>query len=238
MASSEVTTEAQHIIDQLIASLQNECIEWAPIEQPDDYDHGLFDAVSENALAQQTLEEAISAIESLVGLQIPEPLADVHRRLLFANAIGALETFLSDTFINRVFADDRLLQAYIDTEPKFKERKVPFKDILRQAATVTEEARKELLDVVWHNIAKVKPMFAAVLGIDLGDLSDIAAAIQIRHDIVHRNGRKKDGTIVHVGASAIESLLSEIRKIAVRVELALNLLPPVAVDFEGHPFEI
>ena len=54
------------------------------------------------------MEDALSAISSLVALRIAGPEVSVHRRLLFANVIAALETFLSDTFINRVMGDDIL----------------------------------------------------------------------------------------------------------------------------------
>jgi hypothetical protein len=141
------------VIDELVSSLERECIQWAPTAQPEDYDHGLYEAVNQNQRARQTLDEALSAIKALIAANVSQSLADTFRRLLFANAITALETFLSDTFINRVLCDQALLQAYIDCEPKFRERRVQFKDVLREAQNVSEEARKELLDVVWHNIA-------------------------------------------------------------------------------------
>ena len=69
-------------------------------------------------------------------------------RLLFANVITALETYLSDTFINRVIKDKDLLQAYIDEEPKFKDRKVSYRNVLREASKVEQEARAEMHDTV------------------------------------------------------------------------------------------
>jgi hypothetical protein len=168
------------------------------------------------------LDEAVTVIYGLLTQDVPTDHELPFRRLLFANAITALETYLSDTFINRVFGDKDLLQKYIDSDPKFKERKVSYKDILREAERVEDEARKELLDVVWHNVGKVKAMYAQVLGVDLGDLSIIAAAIQQRHDIVHRNGRKKDGTMIEVSTENIHSLLDTITFRAARVEVKLD----------------
>jgi hypothetical protein len=220
------------IIEDLAASLGGECPEWAPVEHQDDYDAGLFEAVSANARARQTLDDGLGTIRTLLAVPVPSGLDAAYRRLLFANAIAAMETYLSDTFINRVFGDPQLLQLYIDTEPKFSSRKVPYKDILREAKHLETEARKELLDVVWHNIGKVKAMYAQVLGVDLGDLDQIAGAIQLRHDIVHRNGRTKDGTIVEVSAKDILLLLNEIAELAARVEIRLDF------GIDGIPDEI
>lgn len=210
------------VIQELANDLDSECAEWAPTESPDDYDEWLYEAVSSNALARQTLDEGLAAIRSLLAVGVPAELEAAHRRLLFANAIAALETYLSDTFINLVFKDKALLQKYIDSDPKFKERKIAYKDVLREAERVEDEARKELLDVVWHNIGKVRAMYAHVLEVDLGDNNAIGTAIHKRHDIVHRNGRSKDGTMIEISPEDVENLLNEITELARRVELKLD----------------
>lgn len=212
----------ERVIEELAADLSGQCPDWAPVESPDDYDEGLFEAVSSNAAARQTLDVAVAVIYDLLRQDVPPERELPYRRLLFANAITALETYLSDTFINRVFSDKQLLQKCIDSDPKFKEKKVPYKDILREAVRVEDEARKELLDVVWHNLAKVKAMYAHVLEVDLGDLSAIASAVQKRHDIVHRNGRTKDGTMIEISPEDIDTLLEEITQLAGRVEVKLD----------------
>ena len=235
-AEEELNEEFQGLvpdeaIQELVRSLAGECLEWAPTESPDDYDHDLFEAVRENGSTHRTLEEALSAIDNLLESNIPHPIADTHRRLLFANAITALESFLSDTFINRVLANSSLLQLYLDTERAFQDHKVPLKDVLREANRVSDLARQELLNMVWHNIGKVKPMYADVLRIDLGDVGGVARAIQKRHDIVHRNGRQRDGALVVITADDVRALASQIRTLALRVDLALN---PVGVEDDNE----
>jgi hypothetical protein len=76
--------------------------------------------------------------------------------------------------------------------------------------------------LVWHNIGKVKPMYAQVLEVDFGDVGAIAAAVQTRHDIVHRNGRTKDGAPIEVTSGQISALLVQITELAARVEIKLD----------------
>ena len=85
--------------------------------------------------------------------------------------------------------DDILFQRYLDSEKTFQERKFPLKDALRMVTQIKALATKELIEMVWHNIGKVKSLYADVLLVDLGDIASLAKAISIRHDIVHRNGR-------------------------------------------------
>lgn len=209
-------------IEDLAEDLSGDCSVWAPTPRPGDYDEGLFEAVSHNTAARQTLEEALNQITALLSVFVPIALEASFHRLLFANVITAFETYLSDTFINLVFADDALLQKYLDADPTFKDRKLLFKDVLREAAVVEDTARKELLDIVWHNIGKAKTLYRDVLGADLGDVNDVAVAIQTRHDIVHRNGRRKDGTVLSVTDAGIEHLIETVRIVAARLDTMLS----------------
>ena len=221
------------LVDKLVDKLEEECFEWAPTESPGDYDSDLCDAVRENQKAQTTFDDGIAAIQTLLASGIREPLAAVLRRLLFANVITVLETFLSDTFVNRVLADDTLLQKYLDTEKAFAEQKFPLNKALQVAEQIRAIATKELLDMVWHNIGKVKSPYRDVLAIDLGDIGPIAKAIHIRHDIVHRNGRQKDGAIHDIAESDITDLISQVQLLTWRVYTALKGLDKV--DDEADP---
>jgi hypothetical protein len=72
--------------------------------------------------------------------------------------------------------------------------------------------------MAWHNLAKVKPMYAKVLSIDLGDIGFLAKAVQRRHDIVHRNGPHRDGTIVLIETNDVRDLVYHVEMTANRVE--------------------
>lgn len=226
----------QEVINKLVDKLEEECIEWAPTESEGEYDEELFEAVYENREAQKTLEEALGTIQSLLNSVVQEPLAIAQRRLLFANVITALETFLSDTFINRVLPDDVLLQKYLDAEKAFQERKFTLNNAIKMASQIKDIARRELLAMVWHKLDKVKSLYAEALSIDLGDIGPIASAVAIRHDIVHRNGRKREGGTHVIEAKHITDLIQLVEFLAIRVDQALNPQPVVDPDDSGLPF--
>jgi hypothetical protein len=74
-----------------------------------------------------------------------------------------------------------------------------------------EEIRNYLLDLIWHNLEKIKPMYKFTLGIDFpNDLKPLFQAIVIRHDIVHRNGKTKEGKESQLSRADVEQLLTDI----------------------------
>ena len=206
---------------ELSKELEHQCVQWAPRST---YDEELFEAVASNYAARATFEKAIASIEDLrddarVGEQTP-----VLIRLLFANVITSLETYLSDTFINEIFKRDGLLQRFVKTNPEFQKRSLKYSELFEAAANVKEEVKAYLLDVVWHNIARVQGMYGAVLDVELGPaLEDVGKAIAIRHDIVHRNGITKDGTPRELTATDLNALINKATELADFVE---GQMPP------------
>ena len=67
-----------------------------------------------------------------------------------------------------------------------------------------------MLDVIYHNLPKVKGMYKDTLGVDLGDIGIAYKAVLTRHDLVHRNGKTKDGVEVVIDSVIIDQLFSDI----------------------------
>lgn len=98
-----------------------------------------------------------------------------------------------------------------------------------------------MLDTVWHNLQRVKPLYKKVLGVDLGDTRALMKDIVIRHDIVHRNGRAKDGGAIEVRPQHMIEVMTTVRTLATWTEQQLKPIPEVptveiAVDPSNVPF--
>lgn len=210
------------VIDELVDTLEQECHVWAPTEREGDYDESLFDAVSSNTRSFQTLCAATEQLRAL--LKVPTPALELahYLRLLHANAISILETYLADTATNRILADAETLQRYLDWDKHFAERKVSYRDVIREAAKAKAAARDELLDLVWHNLPKAKELYAKVFGVDIGPIDELGRAVALRHDIVHRNGRTKGGDEVSVSEQSIMRVVIDVEQLARRVDFALE----------------
>jgi hypothetical protein len=220
---------ADAVIAELVDDLNGEAAEWAPVESEGDYDydHDLLDIVTRNANALQTLRHALNTVKQLLDTTVGLPLAEALNRLLFANVITVMETYLADTFINRVLSDSGALRKFVESSPEFRKTTIPYSDVLSAAERVSQDVKRHLLDLVWHNLQKVQAMYRASLGVDFGaGLGEVARAIPKRHDIVHRNGKDKDGNSVSIAPEDVRSLIVAVERLAAEVERQLELQLP------------
>ena len=207
-------------IKRLAAELDAECSEWAPIPDEDDYDHTFYEVISSNIARFENFNLSIEVIEELLAQELIGRPQQALFRLLYANVVTALETYLSDTFINAVDRDRTLLRKFVETNPDFKHRSLKLSDLFNAADQIDDEVKKYLLDVIWHNLVKVRAMYINVLDINFGKEFpvDVARAISTRHDIVHRNGRTKTGSEVSVTREDIETLIIRVRSMITHIE--------------------
>ena len=164
-------------------------------------------------------------IERLLEANVEAADRQCMLRLLYVNVITALETYLSDKFISSVKADDKLLRKFVETTPEFEKQNLPLSKVFSAREGIEERVREHLLEVVWHRLDKVQPMFRDTLGIKFPpDVKELHRAIIIRHDCVHRNGKTKadkdgKGGKEHVlDENSVKNLLSEATKLVEWIE--------------------
>src|SRR2546430_5076910 len=97
---SEVVPD--EVINELVDKLEGECWEWAPTSGPEDYDDYLVEDIARITDYYQNFSRAILDIEKLLQTKVNDIVANCFWRLLYVNVITALETYLSDAFINTV----------------------------------------------------------------------------------------------------------------------------------------
>jgi len=199
------------VIDEIVEKLEGECYQWVPTLNQDDYDNYLVDSIARITEYYHNFEGAILNIEKLLETQVNSSVLTAFHRMLFVNAITALETYLSDAFINTVVNTPKLMRRFIETTPEFRSEKVSLSEVFIAVEEIEQKARSYLIDVVWHHLDRVKSMYRDTLGIKFPDaLGPLFKAILVRHDIVHRNGKTKSGEEIIVTRNQIAGLLCQI----------------------------
>jgi len=201
------------VIQELADELREICEEWTGnYPKEDDEDDYLFAYIAQSSEHRKSFEESITNIEHLISLETTGQQQQHLRRLLYVNVITALETYLSDLFISAVAKDQALLRRFVETTPEFKSEKIAVSDIFKTAEEIEKKARAYLMDVVWHHLRRVKPMFKDKLGLSFPDnMGDLFKAVLIRHDLVHRNGKKRDGGEHNVSKKEIKDIIGQAR---------------------------
>lgn len=115
-------------------------------------------------------------------------------KLLFANIITCLETYLSDALINTVLDNDVLLKRFVENFKEYKDISLRLCDIYKKMDDIKKLVKEDLYKLMYHNLFKIRPIYKTVFDIDFPDnISEIAKKISIRHHLVHRNGKDQDG---------------------------------------------
>ena len=170
----------------------------------------------------------MSVISTLLGNTIPSEMENNYYKLLYVNVITGLETYLSDAFINTVMNNKLFLRKFVENNPELKDEKISISDIFNQMDNLEKKIKKYLLDLMWHNIAKIKPMYKKTLGIKFpGEIQDIFRAIVNRHDIVHRNGKTKDGEEINITKEDVIELSRKVSDMIIHID---NQFTPQEID--------
>jgi hypothetical protein len=160
------------------------------IDNFDDYEN----MKSENTRFFESMRIELNEIQEVVAGSdafINKPLLS---KMLYANAISALEKYLSSMLICSVMSSPALLRRTVESSENFKQEKFPLSDLFRKYDSINNRVREYLEGLLYHNIPMIKALFKSIMCIDFPDnYLSIVPAVKIRHDIVHRNGCNKSG---------------------------------------------
>lgn len=160
---------------------------------------------------RELFDECYDEIAKL--LDTIEPLdnqsKEVLYRLLYANIITRMETFLADTLKSYVLSSEKNIRFFTENYKPFQKELVPLSDIHKRVDNQPSCVRQVLDSLMYHDLPKIKQIYK-VLNVDIGDIGDLAKAVIIRHDIVHRNGKDKDGNQRLITREMIEELSSKV----------------------------
>lgn len=156
----------------------------------------------------------LSTIPNILQLTADQEVRFGLLVMLHAHIIAVLEQFLSTTFINHVTNSDALTRKLIETDPEFGHRKFSINEIYAQHSNIKSTVATHLKGIIFHDMRKVKPMFADVLGYDFGDIAWLFKAVKVRHDCAHRAGYDKEGNPVSVTTESINALIAQCRNLA------------------------
>jgi hypothetical protein len=172
-------------------------------------------------------QASIQDIVRLTNTEVDASLRNSFHRLLYANIISVLEAYLADAFMKTTLRDPNLVRKFVETTPYFKNEKIKTSEIYSKMEGLERMVTEFLGNVIWHRLELVKGMYKDTLGIDLpGETPELFDAILIRHDIVHRNGKTKEGVERNITLENISRLLTIVRSFvdSINTQLAIREL--------------
>lgn len=174
-----------------------------------DYDYMYwFDTVLGSKQYFKEFESAIAGLKELNQLILNDVnLQQVLWRQIYVGAIGSMEVFLADAFINITLDKPKYLKRFIETHPEFKNRKFEMQHVYQVYENIVETAKKVMYDIVYHDLSKVRNMYKETFHMNFPDIANASKAVYKRHDLVHRNGKTKSGDKPHLTSDEVSKAL-------------------------------
>lgn len=189
----------------------------------------IIDRVNDTCTAFTTYSDSRRQIVALLSINISDKSQEQYfHRMIYANVIGAMEAYLSKTLISLVLNDENVFWKFVECYD-WQNEKIRIEDIKKTYDQLNIKVQTELTEVLYHNLPKVKSIYQVVLGIDIWKdkpvMKALCKAVEIRHDLVHRNGRKKSSIspqeFHNITTQMIEELIANVDKLVECVELQL-----------------
>jgi hypothetical protein len=198
------------VMEELIDELHQECgDQWVPIDHDDWGFDDLYTMLPEERTdPQKMLSERLGQIENtILGQAVIQGFVI---QLLHSATITALEAYLWDTTAYWVTQNKAVLRSFVKGNEEFAGEKLRLSDIFTTMDGLEKRVIEYLQTFIWHRLDKAKPLLEKTLGIKFPRIELIMPEIVIRHDIVHRGGRDKEGYPVVVS-------IADVRRVSVLV---------------------
>lgn len=142
--------------------------------------------------------------------------------MLFGHVVATLEAYLSSTFIQYALSSEEHMRRLVENDPEFAKRKFTVQEIFTKREELKGDLSEYLKGLIFHDIAKVKPLYQSVLNIDFSDVKWLFHAVQVRHHCVHRAGYDKDGNEVDLKKDDVVKLTCKANDLVHEIESILT----------------
>jgi hypothetical protein len=209
------------VIEELAGELNAITTDWTG--NPDEHalDEYEFE-ISRSTVHRASFDEAITIVEVILNEKFIGDLLQPLWRQQYTSVFSAMEAYLFDFFYSTIQADKELFRKFVKVNKEFENTKVRLADIFEQHEKLDQTVREHLSGLLWHNLPRIAPLYKLVLGIEFDKklLGKLSKAVLTRHDIVHRNGKKTDGTMVVLSKEQVIELIAWVRDFVQQIETA------------------
>jgi len=226
-------------IGELSSALEDITPEWSGKPDDSNFDDEFFAELARSGDPYYVLITSLSQIESVAKRKRTKVDGPILYRLLFANVISAMETYLGDAFSAKLSRRDDLLERFVHNSSHFQAEKIPLSQVFVRFKTIDADVRNLVKSTIWHRLTEAEKLYKQAFGIKFpNDLKTIQEGIRDRHDIIHRNGKTKDGAEGTWGKQEIILLKEAVLTFAQQIEDQLMLLALPVGASSDEPIEI
>jgi hypothetical protein len=172
----------------------------------------LIEYQREYTIFYDIFDTAIGDIKQLTSLDKDNQILS---RLLFANTITTMETYLFETLKKQIITRPALLRRFVENQAHFQKEKITVSELFKKMDTITEAVIEVIDKMTFHNLPTTIAVYKTVMDVNFpkSAISQLSKAIELRHDIIHRNGKQISGKTVIVKDNDVESLIQLVTEV-------------------------
>ncbi len=176
----------------------------------------------ESGNAYAAFEFGLEDIMALNKLNITDiNLQQPFNRQLYISCITLLETLLSDIFLDRIETNSNEKKLFVASHKPF-ETKIKISSIYKTFEELDDIIRKEIFKISFHNLVTAKSLYYSVFRVTLPDTADLLRNVEVRHNLVHRNGKDKEGNRILISNEMIEQLILKVGNFGAEVSRVIE----------------
>lgn len=205
---------------------------WNELSEEFDHEHQFYDHdqyeddwAVEGKSRVEIFDENIEATLEILNQAVNPRYEKNLIVMLFGHVVATLEAYLSSTFIHYALSSENHMRRLVENDPEFAKRKFTVQEIFTKRDELKNDLREYLKGLIFHDIAKIKPLYSSVLEVDFGEVKWLFQAVLIRHHCVHRAGYDKDGDEVDLKKEDVIKLKNKSIDLVREIESILMNLP-------------
>jgi hypothetical protein len=151
----------------------------------------------------------------------------IVNRMIFTQGIAAMEAYLGDTLKNGVLGSSAATRAMLVGDKVLSKMAISLTDIAANPMIVRDTVAKYLSDLIYHKLSPIGELYKIAFGISIFPSKDTAdklfAAVNLRHDCVHRNGKDKAGNeLTGITREYVDGILDTALSMVIHIEGGLG----------------
>lgn len=167
----------------------------------------------------------IEKLKQLLNITFDDStVANTLYKQIYTGSITCMEDYLSTTLIQEVLNNKETFKVFVKTDKELSKRTLTFAQIYDTVDKLDILVKERLLGIQYHNIALVKSLYKIAFSYEMPDISEIAKIVNNRHDLVHRNGRDKEGVVVVIDKKTVSETLNTVENFIQQIDSVISLL--------------
>jgi len=185
----------------------------------------LNSAVRDNKNYFVTFQNQLDNLKRILNIEFSNPcLHKIQLRMIYVNIITIMETYFLDALSINVFNYQEYKERFIKIYDGIKDKKITLSQFIEY--DIDKEVGNAINEIVYHNISTVKGLFTHIFKIIFPESTIVYKMVSTRHDLVHRNGRNKNGEYLELSRDQVLFSINEVEKFVTEINQNLSAVLP------------